>query len=296
MLLKKGIPLAYILGTIKYDIVFSVVVAASALFITAEYGNLFPEVPLNFSAFLGTAISILLSFKLSQSYDRWWEARKIWGSIVNDSRSLIIQLQTLTAKGNEAAIKTIAYRQIAWCYALGKALRGLSPLENLDGLLTPADVEALKSHSNKPLALLQLHGLDIKDLREANQLDLFSQVHLDNTLVRLCDAQGRSERIKSTIFPATYQLFLRFMIYLFVIILSFSMSGFGYMEIVLLLFISTPFFLLEKSATHMQNPFENRPTDTAMTAIARNIEINIRQMLKETETPQPIIGETFYLN
>jgi putative membrane protein len=74
------------------------------------------------------------------------------------------------------------------------------------------------------------------------------------------------------------------------------LTSFGYVEIVLLLFISTPFFLLEKSATHMQNPFENKPTDTAVTAIARTIEINIKQMLKEAGAPQPLQPEKFYLN
>ena len=66
-------------------------------------------------------------------------------------------------------------------------------------------------------------------------------------------------------------------------------------EIPLLLLISAAFFLLEKSATHMQDPFENKPTDTAVTAIARTIEINIKQLLKETEVPKPNQVETFYL-
>jgi len=93
---------------------------------------------------------------------------------VNDSRSLIIQLQTLIAGGNDAAIKKIAFRQIAWCYSLGQSLR-------------------------------------------------------------------------------------------------------------------------EKSATHMQDPFENRPTDTSVTAIARTIEINIKQLLKESEIPQPLPTDKYYL-
>lgn len=295
MLLNKRIPVYFILNKVKYDLVYVLIVSISVLLITDRYEELFPEIPLTIPAFIGTAISILLSFKLSQSYDRWWEARKVWGAIVNDSRSFVIQLQTLTAKGNETIVKKIAYRQIAWCYSLGQSLRGLNPTENLDKFLSPEDLEEIKQHNNKPLALLNLHGKDIRELREKTQLDVFSQVQLDNTLVRLCDAQGKSERIKTTVFPVTYRLFLHAIIYLFVITLAISLRVDGLYETPLLIAISAAFFLLEKSATHMQDPFENRPTDTAMTAIARTIEINIKQLLKETEIPKPHQPEKFYL-
>ena len=104
MLLNKRIPISYILNKVKYDLIIIFCVSISALFITDRYQDLLPEMPLTIPAFIGTAISILVSFKLSQSYDRWWEARKIWGAIVNDSRSLVIQLQSLTSKGNDEKI------------------------------------------------------------------------------------------------------------------------------------------------------------------------------------------------
>lgn len=295
MLLNKRIPVLYILNKVKYDLVYVLILSMLVLFITDKYDESLPVMPLTIPAFIGTAISILLSFKLSQSYDRWWEARKIWGSIVNDSRSLVIQLLTLTAKGNDPLIRKIGLRQIAWCYSLGQSLRGLDPTENVKEFISAKDLQEIQQHNNKPLALLYLHGKDIKELEEKNQLDHFSQIQLDNTLVRLCDAQGRSERIKTTVFPVTYRLFLHAIIYLFVIILSIALKDVaGFFEIPLLILISSAFFLLEKSATHMQDPFENRPTDTAVTAIARTIEINIRQLLKETDVPKPLQTEKFY--
>lgn len=295
MLLNKRIPVSYIIKKVKYDFVYVLFLSSIVHFISGRYHELLPEMPLAIPAFIGTSISILLSFKISQSYERWWEARKVWGAIVNDSRSLVIQLRTLAAKGNDAKIKKIAFRQIAWCYSLGQSLRGLNPMENLEKYISPEDLEEIKQHNNKPLALLSLHGMDIKELKENDQLDIFAQVQLDNTLVRLCDAQGKSERIKTTVFPVTYRLFLHAIIYLFVITLSLSFKDIlWYFEIPLLLLISVPFFLLEKSATHMQDPFENRPTDTAMTAIAMTIERNIKQLLKEADIPQPHQPEKFY--
>jgi len=297
MLLNKKVPATYIINKVKKEVVYILVVSLLVLVIKSRYDELLPELPLTIPAFIGTAISILLSFKLNQSYDRWWEARKVWGSIVNDSRSLIIQLNTLINKGNDALIKKIGYRQIAWCYSLGQTLRGLNPMDNLDRFLSGEDITEIKKHNNKPLAMLQLHAKDVKELKERNQLELFAQIQIDNTLVRLCDAQGKAERIKSTVFPVTYRMFLHFIIYLFVVTLSISLKSMEPLfEIPLLMLISTAFFLLEKTAFHMQDPFENRPTDTAMTTIARTIEINIKQLLNDTDIPKPLQPEKFYLS
>ena len=297
MLLNKRIPATYILNKVKYDLMYVLIVSLTVLFITERYRELLPEMPLTIPAFIGTAISILLSFKLSQSYDRWWEARKIWGAIVNDSRSLVIQLQTLVSQSNDTEIRKIALRQIAWCYSLGQSLRGLNPIDNLDKYLSQEDLEEIKQHANKPLALIQLHAKDIKALKDAGHLELFSQLQLDSTLVRLCDAQGKAERIKSTVFPVTYRLFLHAIIYLFVVTLSISLKDVaGFYEVPLLMVISAAFFLLERSARHMQDPFENKPTDTAMTAIATTIEINIKQLIKEGDIPEPHKPGKFYLS
>ncbi|MES2560471.1 MAG: bestrophin family ion channel [Bacteroidota bacterium] len=296
MLLTQTIPASYILNKVKYDLIYVLIVSLFVLFITERYKEMLPEMPLTIPAFIGTAISVLLSFKLSQSYDRWWEARKVWGAIVNDSRSFVIQLQTLTARGNNTIIKKVAFRQIAWCYSLGQSLRGLDPTENLEKFISPEDLAELEQHTNKPLALIGMHAIDIQGLKENGQLEIFSQLQLDDTLVRLCDSQGKAERIKTTVFPVTYRLFLHGIIYLFIVTLSVALRDVaGYFEIPLLLLISGAFLLLEKSATHMQDPFENRPTDTAMTAIARTIEINIKQLLKESDIPLPHQPGKFYL-
>jgi putative membrane protein len=121
-------------------------------------------------------------------------------------------------------------------------------------------------------------------------------VQINNTLVNFSNAMGMAERIKSTIFPTTYRLFLHFIIYVFIITLSISLRDIeSYFEIPLLLIISSAFFLLEKSAKHLQDPFSNLPTDTAMTAIARTIEINIKQLINEKEIPNPQQPANFYL-
>ncbi|RYY12836.1 MAG: hypothetical protein EOO04_32935, partial [Chitinophagaceae bacterium] len=265
-------------------------------YFTEKFKSEIPEMPLSIPAFLGTAISIILSFKLNQSYDRWWEARKIWGSIVNDSRTFVLQLQSFLKKGNDAEIQTLAYRQIAWCYSLGQNLRGLDPTQHLEKYISQDEIDLIRDHQNKPLALLQLNTRQIAALKEQKQLDVFSHIQLNNTLVNFSNEMGMAERIKNTIFPATYRLFLHFFIYLFVITLCIALNDIdSRFEIPLLLLISSAFFLLEKSATHLQDPFSNQPTDTPVTTIATTIEINIMQLLGEDGLPVIPPTNTFYL-
>ena len=295
MLLVKPQSIFYILNKIKVEFFYTLVIALLASFLTYKFYSDIPKMPISIPAFLGTAISVLISFKLSQSYDRWWEARKIWGSIVNESRNFTLQLQSYIAKGNDSDIRQIAFRHIAWCFSLGRFLRGLDPLENLGNYISEDDIKKIITHNNKPLALLQLNTLQIAELKNSGEMDVFSHIQLNTTLINFSNAMGMAERIKSTVFPVTYRVFLHFMIYIFVITLSISLGEIEpIFETPLLVIISSGFFVLEKTATLLQDPFENKPTDTAMTTIATNIEINIKQLLKESDIPQPLKPNKFY--
>lgn len=296
MLINENIPVSYIFNKVKYEMTFITIIGVLAYALTKLFEDVIPPIPIAIPAFLGTAISVILSFKLNQSYDRWWEARKIWGSIVNDSRNLVLQLQSFAPDVDEDSIRTIVYRQIAWCYALGRSLRGLDPLVGLPAYLRQEDLTKIFAHQNKPLGIMQLNASDIAQLRRAEKLDTFSHIQVNNTIVNLTNAMGMAERIKNTVFPATYRLFLRFFIFLFVVTLSISLSGIeSYFEIPLLLIISSVFFLLEKTATHLQDPFSNRPTDTPMTSIADTIQTNLKQLIGENDITKPRTTDKFFV-
>lgn len=297
MLVDKRVPLRYLFKKVRLELFITFAIGMTIHFLTERFYHYLPEMPLTIATFLGTAISVLLSFKMSQSYDRWWEARKVWGAIVNDSRTLVLQLQAFVKNDNkDELVKKIAYRQIAWCYSLGQSLRGLPPLENCGELLSEKDVDSLGLIKNKPLGILQLNVEDISQMRQQQFLSDFEHVQLNNTCVRFSDSMGMAERINSTVFPTTYRMFLHFTIYLFVAILSIGLKGVMLIyEIPLLMLIATVFFMLEKTAYHLQDPFRNRPSDTPVTAIARTIEINLRQLIKEKDVPDPITKDEFYI-
>ncbi|MDF7812776.1 bestrophin family ion channel [Hymenobacter sp. YC55] len=302
MLTDKRIPFKYIFKQIRADVARVFFFSVSFQLLEWFFAKYIPLVPGLLPTILGSAISLILAFKINQSYDRWWEARKVWGAIVNDSRSLVLQLKGFLEDdllGYDAAqevIRKIGNRQIAWCYSLGQSLRGLNPMANLEHYVSADELAYLRKHNNKPLALLALHTEDFKVLRRQDALHSFEHVQLDNTLVRLCDSMGKAERINSTVFPVTYRMFIHLFIYLFLIVLSLALvETIGLLELPILLVFASSFFLLEKTATYLQDPFRNRPTDTPVTAIARTIEINIKQLLDEQEVPKPSVPEAFYL-
>ena len=294
MIIDKRIPLKYWLNKIKWEVLIVATLSTSIYFTSEYFVDL--SIPISIGVFLGSAIALLLSFKLSQSYDRWWEARKIWGAIVNDSRSFVIQLKGFSNEQDEALIEKMANRQIAWCYSLSMSLRKLDPLEGIESFISAEELSSIIKHQNIPLALLDLHGQDLRELRNREIISDFQYIQLDNTLVSLCASMGKTERIKNTFFPKTYRVTLHLFIYIFLALLSLSLTELhSLVEIPLEVLISIPFFLLDKIALSIQDPFENKPTDTPMTSISRTIEINIKQLIGQEEIPKPVEPGAFYV-
>ena len=112
-------------------------------------------IPVAIPAMLGTALSILLGFRTNSAYDRWWEARKIWGAIVNDSRTFARQVLSLfkLPAGAErvemsAMQREMVYRQIAWNYVLARSLRRQDPFLDVEATLAPDEIDALRTQDN----------------------------------------------------------------------------------------------------------------------------------------------------
>ena len=295
MLRESRIPIKYSFGIIKYELIIVLLLGLATHFGAFELMSTLPVMPLGNPAFLGTSISVLLSFKMNQSYDRWWEARRIWGSILNDSRSLIIQLQSFT-ETKTPLIKLIGYRQIAMGYVLGRSLRRQNTLQYIAHLLPLHELTAAATQNNQSLFLLQNTARDLQELRLRKNIDVHAHIHLQETIIRLTDSMGGVERINNTVFPSTYRLVLHFIIYLFVMTLAISLKDIdNRLVIPLLLLISAGFFLIEKVAYYLQDPFRNRPSDVAITEIAKTIEKDIRQLLGEEATATEPDTRTYFI-
>ena len=294
MLVNKRISVFYFLGLIKWDLL--AIVTYACLVGTLEHFAFFQQVsiPLATSGLVATLLSLLLAFRTSQSYERWWEARIVWGSIVNDSRTLIRQLIEFLPDTQDASavIKKIGCRQIIWCYALGENLRRLPASAKVRDYCQQEQVQG----ENIPNLLLTEHARDFAEVSTRCSLNANKQIQLDTTLQRLTDAMGRCERIKNTVFPRSYSVLIHFLIYALMTILPFGLDdNHPVVEIFLVVCIPALFIALEQTAILMQDPFENKPTDTPVTSLAQTIERNVMEMMGEVLTPKAGAPETYFI-
>ena len=156
-------------------------------------------------------------------------------------------------------------------------------------------MEVLKNTDHVPLTILDFNTGDVVALYRSGQINEYQQIQIDRTLVELTASMGKAERIKNTVFPKTYRLVLHLFIYIFLVLLSFALADMRHFwEIPMLVTIAVPFFLLEKIALSIQDPFENKHNDTAMTNISQVIERNILELLGE-EVPDLPVPDTYFV-
>jgi putative membrane protein len=258
--------------------------------------ELLVSMPIAIPTLLGTAISILLGFRTNSAYDRWWEARKIWGAIVNDCRTFTRQVLSFLGGAEDVASlkKEMIYRQIAWCHALRHFLRGDEPLADLAGLLSEDEIETLRPMGHHPNSILQTQTVRLADARRRRLVDRLMFLPMEGTLKRFSDQMGQCERIKTTVFPTPYGYVVWCIIWLFFFMLPVSLAPhLGWFAVPVTLVVTLGFELIDSISRFLEAPFENASTDTPMTAICRTIEINLREQLGETELPaklEPVDG------
>lgn len=271
------------------------VVAAAAYILCHEYHFHFLEIDAVPVSILGGALAIFLGFKNSSAYDRWWEARKIWGAVVNDSRSIGMELLTYgSPKSNEEDeheewSKRTIYRHIGWVYALRSHLRKEPFCNELKLWISEDELTGLKEVHNVPTQLIVNQGKDIKYALDRGWIDGFRHTQLMITNKKMYDNQGKAERIKNTIFPFYYNYFTGFFLLLFTASLPFALASLmeSWIMIPVSIAISFAFFILHKAGQLTEMPFEGRAADTPMSSIARGIEIDLLEMLKSNEVPEP---------
>ncbi len=256
-------------------------------------------------ALYGSAIGIIVGFRNNSAYSRWWEARTLWGQIVNNSRSLARQACTLlhpppaapAAEATEcAAVRTrVIHLQIAFVHALRQQLRGLDPLAEVRAVLTPAempdaDIAALAGHSNVSLAIQRSIGTLLHTAQVRGWLNPLEWQAMDRNVDDLTDAQGGSERLKNTPLPKQYDFFPMLFVRIYCILLPIGMvESLGWFTPLGSTLVGFMFLALDKIGRDLEDPFDNTIYDVPLTAITRTIEINLRQLLNETTLPAPVL-------
>lgn len=250
-------------------------------------------------ALFGGAISFVVGFRNNSSYGRWWEARGLWGKIVNSSRSFARQvISTMhAARAGDAAdaqalhttqLRLINY-QIAYVHALRQHLRGLPTADVVRDLVPAGDLQTLEQAKNVPLAIQQAMGRMLRESKDAGWIDSLEWQAMDRSLDDLANAQGGCERIKNTPLPKQYDYFPTLFIQIYCLVLPIGMvEQLGWFTPLGSTLVGFMFLALDRIGQDLENPFDNKIYDLPLTAITTTIETNLRQLLGETKLPDPI--------
>jgi putative membrane protein len=253
-----------------------------------------PHIPL---ALFGSAIGIVVAFRNQSAYARWWEARILWGSVVNNSRSWARQVTTgmLSLKADEAAEmkqmqRRMVYLQIAYVHALRQHLRKLEPWRELAPLLEERELEALRVEKNVPLTIQEWMGQLLLECQAREWIDALQWRAMDESLNDLADAQGGAERIKNTPMPKQYEYFPQLFVHIYCVLLPLALvTNMGWLTPLGSTLVGFIFLALNQIGRDLEDPFENTIFDVPLTSITTTIEINLRQLLGETQLPQATV-------
>lgn len=270
-------------------------------------------------AVVGTAVAFITGFKNNASYGRLWEARQIWGAIINSSRTFGVLV--LDFIPDPVCRKRIIYRHFAWLTALRYQLREPRAWENmraaqnaeyrrrysipewegsleadLTPLLDPKDLSFVLARRNRATQLIALQSGDLRRSAEPGVAGELRHLELERVLAQFYDHQGRCERLKNYPYPRQYATLNLFFVWLFIVMFPLGLlpefeklgAAFVWLTILLSVVISWVFHTMDKIGEISENPFEGSPNDIPITSLSRTIEIDLREMLGERDIPAPI--------
>lgn len=311
----------------RRDIFFLLIISTVPTVLYEHYGwqLAIPWIPI---ALIGTAVAFLIGFKNNATYDRLWEARQIWGAIINSSRAWGILVKDFVAdsSGDRPGKNhsRLIYRHMAWLTALRFQLREPRTWENLNKnynqeyrklysipeheskleeelskFLSQEELKYILSKKNRATHLINLQSTDLRKLHEQGSIDNFRHIEMENLLINLFDQQGKCERIKNFPYPRQFATINLYFVKLFVLLVPFGMlqefeklgDHFAWLTIPFSALVCWVFNTMEKIGEATENPFEGTANDVPVAAISRTIEIDLREMLDEKVIPpalQPV--------
>lgn len=331
MIVQKFIPLRGVMvfagGHLIWLSIYAILIALIYKF-AGWHWIVIPWVPI---ALIGTTVAFYLGFKNSQAYDRMWEARKIWGAIVNSSRSwgvmvnAFVQNPQYSQEEIERIKAKLIYRHIAWLYTLREQLLIPTQWEHVSlnkhfgsinvkrrehygaGRFSDylaknqekkyfSEKHLWENSANAATQIINIQSQEIMALKNADCLDLFYQLKLQETLNEFYTHQGQAERIKKFPFPRQFANSSFLLNTIFIILLPLGLVGefsklgeYGvWLMIPFAILVSWVFIVMELVGDYSENPFEGLLNDIPMLSLCRTIEIDLLQIIDEKEIPKPI--------
>ncbi|MBA4239727.1 MAG: hypothetical protein C0448_03305 [Sphingobacteriaceae bacterium] len=253
------------------------VYAAIIVYAEAHFLHLSSKNPTVMHSILGFVLSMLLVFRTNSAYDRWWEGRKIWGSVVNNSRNLALKLSAmLVHEKDKQEIKLLISNYV---FAFKNHLRSKYIQEEF----TPTDhinLSQFADANHKPNLIAKSLYAKINSLYANKDLTGEQLIILNDELKSFTDSCGACERIKNTPIPYSYNIFLKKMIFLYCISLPiFFGSEFGYTTVAITIIVLYVFASIELIAEEIEDPFGEDDNDLPLDDICNRIKTNLNEIL-----------------
>lgn len=348
MIIERRFPVATMLLWASRSVALSALWSAFVYFMYSELGFSVFRVPFLPIATLGTAVAFYVGFKNNAAYDRFWEGRKIWGGVVNASRTWATMVlayvhsapSDVPREHVDELRRELVYRHLAWVNALRLQLRRTSRFfdnptrwtrermaahaahmrndwdHELKPFLSAEELGYVSARANPATHLLSKQTQALAALRGDRHLDLFHQIEMMSLVRELYDLQGKCERIKNTPLPRQYAEFSRTFVRVFAFLVPFGLldvfatriteahasSGVlaHWLPVLPMIgassLVTWVFMAMEGIGDASEDPFERGMNDVPMNALSRGIEIDLRELLGETELPprEPKIGNLMY--
>jgi ion channel-forming bestrophin family protein len=278
---------------------------------------------------LGTSVALIVGFKNNATYARLWEARQIYGSIINNSRAFAVMVRDFYGHEQKDEVHTVFLRHFAWLTALRYQLRtpkvweNLSDIENIEYLnkykiperetplkdaldiyLSNDEFKNLSSKSNLATQIMAIQSKHINGVYNKNIINDFKLMQLQSCITAFYDNQGRAERIKNFPYPRNLSSIASILLKVFVLMVPFGLlndfnklgsdtilEGYSiWLNIPFSVLLCWVFTSLDKVGDSSSNPFEGGANDIPITNISRTIEIDMLEMIEEKNIPKPILA------
>lgn len=227
---------------------------------------------------VGFALSLLLVFRTNTAYDRWWEGRKKWGELVNNSRNLSLKISTLAMDNDDRAY----FRRMIsnFAFAMKEHLREGVALDQLD--LTAKELQEIESFDHKPNYILKGLYTRLEVLKQTGALSEQNYIVVDTNMKSFSDIIGACERIKNTPIPYSYSVFFKKFIFLYVTTLPLAfVNSFGYYSSIVSIFVFYILVSMEILAEEIEDPFGTDDNDLPTDGLSEKIKSNIHEILAD---------------
>ena len=278
-----------IFGRILVCVGWSVVVLIFHMIIMANYGEDPITIPTTIHTLVGFALGTLLVFRTNTAYDRFWEGRKLWGGIVNESRNLARSVTVLFKDDPELVRSTLQWT-MAWPHAAMHGLRGGVGLGPGAVHLPRAEVEAAETANHVAVHVAVVITARLVEGRDRGLISDVLLGSVDRNVQSLIDYLGGCERIKKTPLPFAYMVHIRRALMLYCTTLPFALvNDFGTGAIVGTFLVAYIFFGIEEIGVEIENPFDGDDNDLPLERFCSTIDNNLSAMLPPASKPTTII-------